>query len=403
MSAKKSKKEKGESPSKKSSKSSKGSSLFSKFALLSFLVISILAVEIGLSFIPHEKVPLSLRPLHAEILFWRNSLIARTGLPIERYKDQYSVDAGTGNKIDVFFAPSPNIQKHLEDFISSAESSLDICIFDLDLENVINSIIKEEKKKVKVRIITDTDNIFLKELTPLKKAGITIKGDERKPFMHNKFVIVDKQKVWTGSFNFTKNGALKNDNNALILSSPQLAANYTAQFNELWNRKDSNPSKREKTTNPELQIGKISLENYFAPEDSVTDQIVKEIINARKSIDIMAFSFTSAPIAKALQTKMDAGLKVRIIFDSRQAKSEHSQDENMRKYGALVKLSRNHSGVMHHKVMIIDGESVITGSFNFSKNANENNDENIVIIRSPQLASTFEDEFYRCWTGIKGY
>lgn len=403
MGAKKSQKEKPDKSSKKAGKSSKGSSLFSKLFLFSFLVFSILVIETGISFIPHEKIPDSLKPVHAEMLFWRNSIIARTGLPFERYKDSYSIEAGGGNKIDLFFAPSPKIQKHLEDFIQSAEASLDICIFDLDLENVIKAIISEEKKKVKVRILTDTDNIFLRELSPLKKAAVTIKGDDRKAFMHNKFIVADGKRVWTGSFNFTKNCAFKNDNNALILNSTQLAANYTLQFNELWNRKENSPAKREKTSTPELQIGKISVENYFAPDDSVTDQIVKEIINARSTIDVMAFSFTSAPIAKALQTKMDAGLKVRIIFDSKQAKNEHSQDKKMRKYGALVKLSRNHSGVMHHKVMIIDNETVITGSFNFSKNANENNDENIVIFRSRELAAVFEEEFYRCWTGIKGY
>ena len=58
---------------------------------------------------------------------------------------------------------------------------------------------------------------------------------------------------------------------------------------------------------------------------------------------------------------------------------------------------------MHHKVILIDGETVITGSYNFSKNAETSNDENILILKNREIAGAFLREFRRCWTGIKGY
>ena len=71
--------------------------------------------------------------------------------------------------------------------------------------------------------------------------------------------------------------------------------------------------------------------------------------------------------------------------------------------GIKIAMSPNRSGKMHHKVIIIDDETVITGSYNYSKNAENSNDENILIIKNAKIASRYFKEFKRCWRGTKGY
>ena len=117
----------------------------------------------------------------------------------------------------------------------------------------------------------------------------------------------------------------------------------------------------------------------------------------------MAFSFTSKEIADKLKSLAASGVKVRCLFDGSQSENPYSKDDSLKKAGIKVRISANHSGRMHHKVIIIDNDMVITGSYNFSKNAEFHNDENILIIRSATAVGVYEEEFDRCWNGTKGY
>ena len=117
----------------------------------------------------------------------------------------------------------------------------------------------------------------------------------------------------------------------------------------------------------------------------------------------MAFSFTGAELAAKLRDLCKRGVAVRCLFDRGQAKNKASRDEYLHKIGAKVWISPNRRGKMHHKVFIIDGKTVITGSYNFSKNAESKNDENILILRSEKIAALYTAEMNRCIKGVKGY
>jgi phosphatidylserine/phosphatidylglycerophosphate/cardiolipin synthase-like enzyme len=106
----------------------------------------------------------------------------------------------------------------------------------------------------------------------------------------------------------------------------------------------------------------------------------------------MAFSFTSEPIAKAMAGRLGEGVRVRALFEKRQAGSQYSQDDFLASKGAQVFLDTNEHN-MHHKVIVIDGDTVITGSYNFSKSANTQNDENLLVLHSPVIAERFIQEF----------
>ena len=127
---------------------------------------------------------------------------------------------------------------------------------------------------------------------------------------------------------------------------------------------------------------------YFSPKGGCTDAIVKELNKAQKTVLLQAFSFTSAPIAKAILNAHKRGVKVEVILDKSQRTEKYSSATFFYNSGIPVKIDSQHA-IAHNKVMIIDGETVITGSFNFTKAAEENNAENLLVIRDRKLAERY--------------
>ncbi len=372
-----------------------------KLIVLSVVALALLA-DIAFSFMPHRSVPEALKPLHNQVLAFRNSAIAKTGLPISRYDDSAVIPSQGGAPLKVYFAPSPKISTALDEFILSAKKTLSVCAYDIDLPDAANAIIEAYRHGVAVRVVTDSDNFKTPETQSIVRAGIQVRQDRKPSIMHNKFVVVDGAKVWTGSYNFTKNCSYKNDNNAIAIESPELAAAYQAKFEEYWSGLFSQDAPRT-SAKPDTLDGSIPITAMFSPSDGIQHRLLQELTQARYSVDMMAISFTSEEIASKLKSLAASGVKVRCLFDGSQAESKFSKDDALRKAGIKVRISPNHSGRMHHKVIIIDSDTVITGSYNFSKNAEFNNDENILIIRSATAAGVYEEEFERCWDGTKGY
>lgn len=370
--------------------------------LASIMVFLLLAASFGSTFVPEESVPEPLRNIHASLLATRNGLIAKSGLPISRYEDAFQLENPGSAPVKLYFAPSPGISRSLCEFIDSARDSLDVCIYDLDLEDAAGALIRAYQRNLKVRVITDDSNADLAAVKALEKAGIPVRNDNRASLMHNKFMVADATRVWTGSFNFTSNGALKNDNNVLALESPALANAYMEKFDEYWSGKFSFEASLV-TREPKLLVGKIPVEVAFSPSDRVRKKILEELDFVKERLDIMAFSLTSDEIAGKLKDLAKRGVEIRCLLDASTTGSAFSKDQYLKGLGVKVRISPNTSGKMHHKVMILDGETVLTGSYNFSNNAEKYNDENILILRSPALAKKYEEEFRRCWMGTKGY
>jgi phosphatidylserine/phosphatidylglycerophosphate/cardiolipin synthase-like enzyme len=131
-----------------------------------------------------------------------------------------------------------------------------------------------------------------------------------------------------------------------------------------------------------------SVSVYFSPHGGCTDAIVKELGRARGEVLVQAYSFTSAPIAKALLDAHKRGVKVEVILDKSQRREKYSSSDFLANSGIPTQIDAKHA-IAHNKVMIIDKEIVMTGSFNFTKAAEEQNAENLLIIRDAQLASMY--------------
>jgi phosphatidylserine/phosphatidylglycerophosphate/cardiolipin synthase-like enzyme len=123
-----------------------------------------------------------------------------------------------------------------------------------------------------------------------------------------------------------------------------------------------------------------TVEAYFSPRGGVTEAIVHEIQNAKQEILVQAYGFTSKPIAKAILDAKKRGVGVIAILDKTQRKEKYTEATFLTNAGCMVLIDSAHA-IAHNKIMIIDRSTLITGSFNFTKAAEEKNAENILITK----------------------
>jgi phosphatidylserine/phosphatidylglycerophosphate/cardiolipin synthase-like enzyme len=144
----------------------------------------------------------------------------------------------------------------------------------------------------------------------------------------------------------------------------------------------------------DVDISHAPVEVYFSPNDGATEAIVREIDQTRSEILVQAYSFTSAPIAKALLKAHRRGVKVQAILDKSQKTQKYSSASFLTNSGIPTYIDARHA-IAHNKIIIIDRVVVITGSFNFTKAAEEKNAENLLIIRSKELAKPYHENWQR--------
>ncbi|MBS3140013.1 DUF1669 domain-containing protein [Candidatus Woesearchaeota archaeon] len=291
-------------------------------------------------------------------------------------EDNDPIEEGT---IDLYFCPQDNCEQQFIAFLDSAQESIHCALFEVELESLKEKLL-EKAKTMEVKIVTDDDYYkqFPKSFVKADKSGL----------MHNKFCIIDGEKVSTGSMNPTFNDAYKNNNNLLLIQSQYLAENYEDEFQELWR---GIFKKGTAVKDPEITLSGIKIENYFCPDDHCIQQVVEELKTAEESIYFMAFSFTSEEIADVLLIKNLDEIPVKGVMETRQI-SEYSQFERLKNNGVEVIKDLNPHN-MHHKVFIIDGQTVITGSFNPTNGGDKRNDENMLIIHDEEIAQRFIREF----------
>jgi phosphatidylserine/phosphatidylglycerophosphate/cardiolipin synthase-like enzyme len=130
----------------------------------------------------------------------------------------------------------------------------------------------------------------------------------------------------------------------------------------------------------------------FVPGEDCEGVIVAEINQARSVILVQAYSFTSMPIAKALVSAKQRGVSVRVILDKSQRSERYSGATFLANAGIRTLIDEQPS-IAHSKVIIIDGTSVITGSFNFTRSAQQYNAENLIVIRDGVLAQHYTENW----------
>ncbi len=286
------------------------------------------------------------------------------------------------------------IDGRLVDLIASAKRQVDVAAYELDLDTVADALLAANARGVAVRLVTDSDNLEEKAAQRLKQGGIRVVDDQRGAIMHDKFVVVDSKYVWTGSWNLTVNCTYRNDNNAVQIDSEALAGNYAAEFAEMFGGHEFGPRSPADTAAPQINVEGTLVENYFAPEDHAMDHIIAAVRQARKSVRFMAFSFTDQDLGQALIARAKAGVEVSGVVEKRGSDTEYCQMAPLTRAGLEV-LTDGNPYVLHHKVLIIDEQVVVTGSFNFTESADRDNDENVLIIHNADIARLYLEEYQR--------
>jgi phosphatidylserine/phosphatidylglycerophosphate/cardiolipin synthase-like enzyme len=339
--------------------------------------------------------------------------------------------------LDVYFQSARahvdgNSTTHLVQFIQSAKKTLDCAIYDLKDHDVVGAL-QSVANKVTLRIAYDGGK--QKEvkggpsLDPKPKGTAQIIEDSGLSkyataihvtgghLMHSKYVIRDGDTVWTGSGNWTYGGLDLQDNNFLVLFSQPLADVYKANFETLTSKLHTHPAKAKKPDmghllSPEraIKIGNVAITPHFS--GGGTEEIenaVVVLINKAKKVRIMAMLISDSGILQALSKFKPAGKDIEGVLDPHEMKQVMTPPRGKSKIPvALFWFARkdkrfvaapshpysqnDNNDFMHNKVMIIDDRFVITGSYNFSENA-ESNDENMLILESSAAAAAYTTYF----------
>ena len=139
-------------------------------------------------------------------------------------------------------------------------------------------------------------------------------------------------------------------------------------------------------------------EAYFSPNGDVALNIIKTIDSTGSSIDLAIFDITSQDIGAALEKARKRGVSIRIIADSRQAKGSHSVVQPLIDAGFNIKIRHGKGrGIMHNKFAIFDGKLMVTGSYNWTHNAEQYNYENAIFISDPEIIKKYQREFDKIW------
>jgi phosphatidylserine/phosphatidylglycerophosphate/cardiolipin synthase-like enzyme len=148
---------------------------------------------------------------------------------------------------------------------------------------------------------------------------------------------------------------------------------------------------------PTLIKAQGTIEVAFSPKNGATQAIINAINQAHTLILVASYNFTSAELAAALLRAHKRGVKIMLLFDKSQISQKYSSSRFFANLGLEQRIDYKHA-LFHDKFMVIDDNTVITGSFNFTKSAELRNAENVLILRNnPQLAKLFSQDWWYNW------
>ncbi|MBK9192098.1 MAG: hypothetical protein IPM77_11625 [Crocinitomicaceae bacterium] len=310
---------------------------------------------------------------------------------------------------------SGNLDDTICKYIDLAVEKLDIAVWDNGSDVITDCINEAYLRGVQVRYITSSNalNSSLSNLNsniPVLERNSGISSD----VMHNKFVIVDESYLITGSMNFN-DGAIQDDyNNIVLIHNTQMCYNYRIEFEEMWGGSGAGYSTSASKFGPDKSdntyhafvIGGVDVESYFSPTDQTTLHIIEEIDAADYTLDIAMFTFINNDIGDAVIAAHNRGVEVRCIIEN---ENYIGSEFNALQSAGIPVLS--HDGIafdFHHKYCIIDAlhttsdPTVITGSHNWTNSAEEEYDENTLIIHNPAISWQYLEEFSMRWSELGG-
>lgn len=326
------------------------------------------------------------------------------------------------NANGVFSTPAISLINAIDDtliaYIDRAEQTLDLTIYDFNNTNIssISSAINAAYNRgVIVRFISDgslsVSNTGVSDLLP-SIPRLTSPTGGNYGIMHNKFVIIDanhqnplKPIVWTGATNWTKRQINTDPNDVIIIQDQTLAKAYTIEFEEMWGSSSAQPNANNAAFGPaktdntphDFIIGGKRVECYFSPSDGTNGQLIQTISSAESELYFASMLITRTDITIAITAARNAGALVQGVVDDATTTTQYNNLMNL--LGPSNFVSSIDTNIMHHKYMVVDQINpqsdplVWTGSHNWTNNANNRNDENVVVVHDRDIANQYYQNF----------
>jgi len=145
-------------------------------------------------------------------------------------------------------------------------------------------------------------------------------------------------------------------------------------------------------------VKRLPVQARFSPEGGIEQAILSLVQSAKIEIVMAAYSFTNGAVANALVTALKKGVKVSIVMDKSETHGAQAKIHDLlERAGAKIRLSHPHGGIMHDKYLVIDGQTVEWGSYNYTNRAEHSNFENATVLSDPDIAEAYEQNFNKIW------
>lgn len=297
--------------------------------------------------------------------------------------------------------------------INRAKKSIDLAIYNFTIDAIAYALNQAKARGVAVRVIyngsSTNSSVFVLQGIPVLASPTS--GSYS--IMHNKFMVIDCDTdnpndalLFTGSMNFTPNQVSTDANNVLIIQDKSLALAYRMEFEEMWGSSGPAPNASASRFGPfkanntphYFNIGGRPVESWFSPSDGVNAKIIGAINSAGTSLFIPTNLITRNDLGDAIGKRRQAGVLTRVVVDNDGTCSASVVSTLVAALGTNFR-EKSESGMMHSKVLIADAIDidsdplVLTGSHNWSNNAETKNDENTLIIRDASIANLYYQDF----------
>jgi len=359
-------------------------SIFLLIAFIAFLIIGFLFVSQGL------------KDLSVQLPDFSSQINALTGNQNNQSNQNNQTSQPNQNQVNLteanlnaqsVFCPDVNCSIELTDFLDSANESIYCAFYSLNNDNVISKLKEKKDSGLKVGLILDNDMKGKNYLSQIE--NLISYNDNSNYLMHNKFCVVDANKIWIGSFNPTSQG-VKSNNDILILENQELAKNAFNEFQEMQQGKFG-PGSPANSTNLFSNV-----ELRFCPEDNCKELLFKYLDKTKSSLHCLLFSFTFDEIAGKMLELKNKGVDVKIITESSQSGSEYSEFSFLKQNKTNIILDKNPFD-LHNKMCIIDNQFVLTGSMNYTSNGLNYNDESLIALDDKEIALLYSNYFDKYW------
>ncbi len=296
--------------------------------------------------------------------------------------------------VRIYFTPQNHVPERLVSLIENAQNRIWAAFYSLTILEIADALLDARERGVDVRVVMDdvSTRPNYSQAFILWEGGVLKTDHSPSDLMHNKFVLIDGFITWTGSYNPSHTGTYRDDNNVIVISSVALTAEYEREFLEMWQGLFGKDSPEGNQPTP-IALPGATVEVYFSPEDDCAGRLIELIRGAEESVHFATFCFTLEAVAVALVEKHYAGVEVKGVMERGQ-NSPWTCFRLFEDCGMDVCWDRNLC-YLHHKFFVIDGETVITGSFNPTRHAREANDENLLIVHNQAVAERYLAEFQK--------